>query len=269
MIMKEKIISDLNELCFHYALYKTGDMDEAKDIASQTMNLFLLKQDVLENSNLQGWVIKTCNNYCNKYFDKCKKENNLKKKVKSADQYLLHTDWENDEKLITSFKNVWDKLTDQEMRTIIFYFHCKMKIKKMSEISGENYATLRKRISRIKKKIESETYQKLGYIASNKIITPQLNNLIRKFLLRFKENLEAQTLHTMYYYFSEIDLKNFNPDFEIVKIFDYTVNLFDGLFTAYAFYENRSGAFDSFYIKFKIDEKNHLKITVPPTKSKK
>jgi hypothetical protein len=139
----------------------------------------------------------------------------------------------------------------------------------MHNTIGGSYATIRKRVSRIKNKLKAETYRNLGFIGTKMIVTPQLDNLIYQFLLRFKKNLENNTLGKMHYYFSEVDLKNYNPSYEIKKILDYDIELNDSIYKAWVFYNNKFGTYDSFHIEFFIDNKNHLKIVTPPTKTKK
>ena len=138
----------------------------------------------------------------------------------------------------------------------------------MSKYLDISYTTLRQKISRIKRKIKAETLKELGAFASKKVVTPQLNNLIRKFLNRFKTNLENKTLHKMYYYFSDKDLKNYNPDYDIEKIIDYEIELNKSIYKVWVFFKNKKNESDSFFIEFYINEKNFLKIITPPTKPK-
>ena len=80
--MDEKNLLNLQKLAFNQALYRTGSIDVAEDIASQTIYIYLLKKDMIENQNLNGWIINTCRNFCNKYFEICKKEQELRKRIK-------------------------------------------------------------------------------------------------------------------------------------------------------------------------------------------
>ena len=180
-----------------------------------------------------------------------------------------HPGYENDGLLHDAFKESFKSLNDMELKTIFYYFQCNENIKGMHNNIGGSYATLRKQISRIKNKLKAETFKRLGYIGSKRIVTPQLNNLIIKFLRRFKKNLEAGTIEKMYYYFSKVDLKNYNPNYEIKEIFGYDVDLNDSIYKAWVFFNNKHNLMDSFYIEFFIDDKNHLKIITPPTKTKK
>ncbi|MBC8385848.1 MAG: hypothetical protein H8E57_10075, partial [Candidatus Cloacimonetes bacterium] len=123
--------------------------------------------------------------------------------------------------------------------------------------------------SRIKRKIKAETFLAIGKVTTKKIITPQLNNQIRKFLDRFKENLEKNTLNKMYYYFSEKKLDNYNPDFYIDKILDYEIELTNSIYKLWVFFESKENKRDSFFIRFFIDKNNYLKIKTPPQRPEK
>ena len=52
--MNEKSLLKLQKLAFNQALYRTGSIDVAEDIASQTIYIYLLKNDMIENQNLNG-----------------------------------------------------------------------------------------------------------------------------------------------------------------------------------------------------------------------
>lgn len=265
----EKQFAEYNKTAFGYALYLTGNIDAANDIASQTISLFLLS--FKGNGNEKGWIINTVKNYSNKYFDKIKKEN---KQVKTYREELVEkiygqTEYERDESLKEAFKDSFKALNDNELKSLFYYFQCNENIKEMHDNIGGSYATLRKQISRIKNKLKAETYRNLGFIGTKMIVTPQLDNLIYQFLLRFKKNLENNTLEKMHYYFSEVDLKNYNPAYEIKKILEYDIEINDSIYKAWVFYENKYNSIDSFHIDFFINDKNHLKIVTPPTKIKK
>jgi hypothetical protein len=73
----------------------------------------------------------------------------------------------------------------------------------------------------------------------------------------------------MYYYFSKIDLDNYNPTYEIAKIIDYEIHFTNSVYKVWIFYKNKNNNTDSFFIEFFVDEKNRLKILTPPQKSKK
>ena len=73
----------------------------------------------------------------------------------------------------------------------------------------------------------------------------------------------------MYYYFSEVDLKKYNPSYEIEKIVDYEIELNETIYKVWVFFKNIDNITDSFYIEFFIDDNNHLKILTPPQKSEK
>ncbi len=265
----EKQLEEYNKAAFGYALYLTGNVDAANDIASQTISLFLLS--FKGNSNEKGWIINTVKNYSNKYFEKINLEN---KQVRTYREELVEkiygqVEYERDESLKEAFRDSFEALNDHELKSLFYYFQCNENIKKMHDNIGGSYATLRKQISRIRNKLKAETFKRLGYIGSKRIVTPQLNNLIIKFLRRFKQNLEAGTIEKMYYYFSEVDLKNYNPTYEIKEILDYDIDLNDSIYKAWVFFKNKHNLINSFYIKFFINDKNHLKIVTPPTKTKK
>ena len=73
----------------------------------------------------------------------------------------------------------------------------------------------------------------------------------------------------MYYYFSEIDLKNYNPALEIKKILDFDIDIEDKIYRVWVVYLNKNDVGDSFFIEFYIDDSNYLKVIKPPTKLKK
>ena len=265
----DKQLEEYNKAAFGYALYLTGNIDAANDIASQTISLFLLS--FKGGSNEKGWIINTVKNYSNKYFDKIKLEN---KQVRTYREELVEkiygqVEYERDESLQEAFRDSFEALNDIELKSLFYYFQCNENIKEMHDNIGGSYATLRKQVSRIKNKLKAETYRNLGFIGTKMIVTPQLDNLIYQFLLRFKKNLENNTLEKMHYYFSEVDLKNYNPSYEIKKILDYDIEINDKIYKAWVFFQNKQNVGDSFYIEFFIDDKNHLKIVTPPTKPQK
>jgi hypothetical protein len=265
----DKQLERYNKTAFGYAQYLTGNIDAANDIASQTISLFLLS--FKGDCNAKGWIINTVKNYSNKYFDKIKLEN---KQVRTYREELVQkiygqAEYERDESLKEAFRDSFEALNDNELRTLFYYFQCNENIKEMHNNIGGSYATLRKQVSRIKNKLKAETFKRLGYIGTKKIVTPQLNDQIIKFIQRFKMHLENGSLDKMYYYFSEVDLRNYNPTYEIKEILDYDINLNDSIYKAWVFYNNKFGKYDSFHIEFFIDNKNHLKIVTPPTKTKK
>lgn len=159
---------------------------------------------------------------------------------------------------------VKESLSPKEFRTFIFYLNCNRSIKKMYELSGGSYETLRQHISRIKRKLKAETYKKMGVIATKKIVTPKLNDVIMKFLISFKKHVEEGSLNKMYRYFSRKDLANYDPCFHIVKVRDYEIMLKDSVYTIDVIFKNKENELDSFYFSFCV-ERNHLKIVTPPT----
>lgn len=274
--MNSDSILNFQKLAFNQALYQTGSIDVAEDIASQTIYIYLLKQDMIVSNNLNGWIINTCKNYCKRYFEICKKEKDLKKRIERnfveelETKIYQSTDFIDNEKdeLSRAIKEVKESLSSVELKTYIFYLQCNRSFKDMQAISGESYSSLRQKISRINQKIKAETYKKMGVIATKKIVTPQLNDIIMKFLIRFKRNLEEGSLDKMYYYFSRKDLNNYNPCFNIVKVRDYEILLKESIYTIHVFFNNKEGNVDSFNFSFCVD-KNHLKIVTPPTPPQK
>jgi hypothetical protein len=264
--------SDLQKyqkIAFDYALYRTGNIHAAEDISSQTISLFLLSFN--NSSDARRWIINTSKNYCNKFFTKMKKD---EKRTNTYKEDILQrisnqSGYEKDDSLHDAFKESFKSLNDMELKTIFYYFQCNENIKEMHNNIGSSYATVRKQISRIKNKLKAETYRNLGFIGTKMIVTPQLDNLIYQFLLRFKKNLENNTLEKMHYYFSEVDLKNYNPIYEIKEIIEYDIELSDSIYKAWVFYKNKHNEVVSFHIEFFVDDKNHLKIVTPPTKTKK
>jgi hypothetical protein len=166
--------------------------------------------------------------------------------------------------LIDAVKNAKDKLSSKELQTYILYLQCETNTQKMEEIIGESNEVIRQRISRINRKIKAETYKKLGVIATKKILSPQINDIIKKFLLRFKKHLENNTLNRMFYYFSKKDLGNYKPRFDIKKVLDYEVELDDSIYSIHVVFTNKKGMDESFYFSFTV-ENNSLKVLQPPT----
>ena len=271
--MNNDNLLNLQNLAFNHALYKTSSIEVAEDIASQTIYLYILKKDMVDDQNLNGWIINTCKNYCKQYFERCKKEQDLKRKIKlditlefetKINKSLNLTGSEKDE-LSIAFQEVKESLSSQEFNTLLLYLQFNKNFKSMLAISGESYCSLRQKISRINRKIKAETYKKMGVIATKKIVTPQIDNLIMKFLKSFKQHIEGGSLNKMYRYFSKKDLNNYNPSFNIGKVINYEITLKDSVYTIHVIFKNKENKTDSFYFSFCID-KNHLKIVVPPMK---
>ena len=272
---EDELLKNLQELSYNYALYKVGSLEVAEDIASQAIYSYLLKRDRILHENHEGWIINTSKNYCSQYFDLRKHERELHSSLERNVADELHhkinnsLDFPEQEKLTLSdaVDDVKDALSENELETYIFYLQCERNIKKMQRISGESYSALRQRVSRINRKIKAETFRKLGVIATKKIITPQINDIITKFLLRFKENLENNTLGKMYVYFSIEDLKKYNPDFHIGEVLDFEVLYKENTYSIHVVFTNKQGKDESFYFSFLVDS-NYLKIVVPPTPHK-
>ncbi len=272
---EDELLKNLHELSYNYALYKVKSLEVAEDIASQTIYSYLLKRDRIPSENHEGWIINTSKNYCSQYFDLIKHERELHSSLKRNIADELHhkinnsLDFLEQEKLTLSgaVDDVKDALSENELETYIFYLQCDRNIQEMQKISGESYSALRQKVSRINRKIKAETFRKLGVIATKKIITPQINNIITKFLLRFKDNLENNTLEKMYVYFTKEDLQRYNPDFHIAEVLDFEVLYKDNNYSIHVVFKNKQGNNESFYFSFLVVN-NYLKIVVPPTPHK-
>lgn len=269
MIYSEQEIQSLKKSAFNYALYSTENMEVANDISSEALALFILSADKI--SEPAGWVLNTTKNYCKKYFDSSKRNQNIEKNYRNEifNSMGERPKLESDEELRRAFKKSFEVLSQNELKTIMFYFQCNESIKLLHENIGGSYQALRAKISRIKRTLKAETYKRLGYYGSKKIVTPQLDNQIVKFLKRFKNNLEAGTLEKMYYYFSEVDLSNYKKDIHIKEILEYEIELVNSIYKAWIIYHDYSDVIQAFIIKFRINEKNMLKILSPPAPSKK
>ncbi len=266
------VLKNYHTLAYNYALYKVGSLDAAEDIASQTIYSYLLKREKIEENNDEGWIVNTSKNYCNQYFDRLKAEKKLQNDMVGNMARELQTkiyeslDFVDNEKneLLDAVKNAKETLTSKELQTYILYLQCEANVQRMEKIIGESNEVIRQRISRINRKIKAETYKKLGVITTKKILSPQINDIIKKFLLRFKKHLENNTLNKMFYYFSKKDISNYNPQFNIKKVLDYEVVLDDAIYTIHVVFTNTQDEDESFYFSFTV-ENNFLKVLQPPT----
>jgi len=262
-------LQELKKSAFNYALYTTENIEVANDISSEVISSFLLNYQV--DRNEMGWIINATKNYCKKYFS------NIKRSKKIVDSYRneimttleQHAPTEENIELKRAFTESFNALTANELKTILYFFQCNENIKQMNENIGGSYASLRVKISRIKRKLQAETYKRLGFIGSKKIVTPQLNDTLIKFLKSFKENLEADTIEKMYYYFSKVDLSNYKKDIQIKEILEYEIELDNSQYKAWILYTDLSDSIQSFTLEFEVDSKNQLKILSPPLPSPK
>ena len=264
-------LQKLQQMSYNYSLYRTGDFDLSDEISMKTIGLFLLKANEIEENNATKWIVNTSKIHIQKHFRTSKQNHdNIKKYNQDIIEKLsINLTSETDSKLKETFTQVLKTLNNEDMKTILFYFQCNKNIGIMHSTLEISNDTLRKKISRIKRKLKAETFKKLGVIATKKIITPKISDLIVKFLKSFKTNLEENSLEKMYYYFSEVDLHNYNPSYEISKILDYEITLTNSIYKVWIIFKNKKNENDSFYIEFFIDDKNHLKILTPPQKSEK
>jgi len=270
-----EVLKNYHKLAYNYALYKVGSLDAAEDIASQTIYSYLLKKERIEENNHEGWIVKTSRNYCNQYFDKLKSERQLKSKMidnmagELQARIYESLDFVENEKndLIDAVMKAKDELSSKELQTYILFLQCDTNTQRMEEIIGESNEVIRQRISRINRKIKAETYKKLGVITTKKILSPQINDIIKKFLLRFKKHLENNTLNKMFYYFSKKDMSNYKPRFYIKKVLDYEVELEDSIYLIHVVFTNEKDIDESFFFSFTVDN-NSLKVLQSPTPHK-
>lgn len=267
MESNDVFVQEQYQIAYNFALYKLGNSALAEEAAAQTINLFLLKSEMINSEKYSSWVRGTCLNYCRKYYDHKKKEQYLNNGIKET--LINHFKTEHDTGLSENFQLAMEKLDELETRTLVLYFKCDQSTKSMSEITGENQSSLRKRIYRIKQKLKAETYKSLGYIATKKIIVPKLHEAIIQFVRRLKRNIENNTINKMFYYFSETSIKNYRPDFDIQKIKDYEVTLKNNVYKIYIFYHDSESQINTISFKFYLNEKNQLKITDLPEKKRK
>ncbi len=233
----DRDLQKLQQLSYNYSLYRTGDFDLADEISMKTIGVFLLKADEIVSDQASKWIINASKIHIQSHFRTMKQEHANVKKFQQSLLEKLDTSLVTvkDTELSNTFKEALQTLTNDEMKTILYYFQCDQKIRSMHLLLDISYDALRKKISRIKRKLKAETFKKLGVIVSKKIITPRINDLIVKFLKSFKTHLEENSLEKMYYYFSEVDLKKYNPSYEIEKIVDYEIELNETIYKVWVF----------------------------------
>ena len=267
MNFSDSFVQQQYQAAYNFALYKLGNSGHAEDVAAQTVNLFVLKSGTISPDKFSSWIRSTCLNYCRKYYDNKKRDNFLQKGLR--DNLIDFFGVEHDSDLTASFRKSMEELDELETRSLILYFNCGQNLKKMSEVTGESHASLRKRISRIKMKLKAETYKNLGYIATKKIVVPKLHEAIIQFVRRLKKNIEENTIDKMFYYFSESNTQNYQPNYDIMKIKDYEVILRDGKYKIYLLYLDSQQQINSIAFSFFLNEKNQLKITGLPKQKRK
>lgn len=262
-------LQEFKKSAFNYALYITENIEVANDISSEVMSLFLL--NFKEDRNPAGWIINTTKNYCKKHFSNVSRSKVIVDSYRKELMATLeaHSSTEENNELKIAFSDSFTALTDNELKTILYFFQCNENIKQMHENIGGSYASLRVKISRIKRKLQAETFKRLGYIGSKKIVTPQLDNTLIKFLKTFKENLEADSLEKMYYYFSKVDISNYKKEINIKEILEYDIKLDNSKYTAWIIYSDFSDSIQCFNFEFEVDKKNQLKILSPPMPASK
>lgn len=267
MEFNDSYVQQQYQAAYNFALYKLGNSGHAEDVAAQTVNLFILKSGSISPDKFSSWIRSTCLNYCRKYYDNKKRENFLQKGLR--EDLVNFFGVEHDSDLTESFRKSMEGLDELETRSLVLYFNCGQNIKKMSDVTGESHDSLRKRVYRIKMKLKAETYKNLGYIATKKIVVPKLHEAIIQFVRRLKKNIEENTIDKMFYYFSESNTQNYQPDFDIDKIKDYEVILCDGKYKIYLFYLDSKQQMNNITFSFFLNEKNQLKISGLPKQQRK
>jgi RNA polymerase sigma factor (sigma-70 family) len=267
MDINENIIRQQFEIAYNFALYKLGNVGQAEDVAAQVINLYILKSDQINTEKVSAWIRGTCLNYCHKFYDQKNREKVLTQNLK--EHLITSFATESNDDLATNFRNALENLSELDTRSLVLYFCAGQNLRKMSEITGESYSNLRKRIYRIKQKIKADTYKNLGFIATKKIIVPQLHEAIIQFVRRLKSNIQANTIENMFYYFSETELKNYNPQFDIHTIKDYEVLLKDGVYKIFLFYLDSNNQMNNLAFSFFLNEKKQLKISNLPKQQNK
>jgi DNA-directed RNA polymerase specialized sigma24 family protein len=269
--MEDRDFKELQNLAYSYAMYRIGNYDVAADIAMETMALFLLKKDTVDPQYQRGWVINTVKHHVQAWQRKqtASSKNLQNNAYEIASRLIEDQTSEQDGELHKAYQDALSNLSEEELKTLLFYFQCNSNIKEMHRISELSYTSLRKKMSRIKQRLKAQTLRNLGMVASKRIVTPQLDNLIIKFIQRFKENLEAGTLEKMYYYFSRVDLQTYNPSLQIKKIRDYEIELVDNVYKVWVIFINNEDQPDAFTLSFEVDGTNHLRIVTPPTRQQR
>jgi len=133
MNMKKEKLKKYQELAYHLAIYKTGNVEAAKDIASQTINLFLLKEDSIQN--IEPWIVSTCYNYCNQYYKTQQNDARLKEKLrKNVIEMMSNQKSETNIELYAAYQKTLTELSEEDIKIILFYHYCKQNAKKMAEL---------------------------------------------------------------------------------------------------------------------------------------
>jgi len=176
-------LHELQQISYNYSLYRTGDFTLSDEVSMKTIGLFLLKADEIENDNATKWIVNTSKIHFQSHFRITKQDqDNIKKYQHDLLEKITNNFMkEKDEDLRFAFKDSLNTLTNDEMKTILFYFQCNMKIKILFTILEISYPTLRKKITRIKRKLKAETFKKLGVIVTKKFVSPQIDFLIINF----------------------------------------------------------------------------------------
>jgi len=266
---KEKIISgyeDVEYLAYCYAISRTYNYNAAKSIAALTAGAFILQDPQGSYKELRSWVFSTAKHHCSHYFRQQKKADKIARELKlKMMTTFTPASLERDEDLHLAYNEALLSLSDEQFVTIFLYYNCLCNYQIIHEIMGVSINALRMRISRIHKRITALTNLNMGMLYTKKIVTPELNDVLYKFLKRFRKHLENDTLHKMYYYFSKADMKNYNESIRIKNIRKYEIVLVNDEYNILVVYLNKNDEIETFDFKFKI-ENNHLKITKPPRK---
>ena len=265
MKKENKELNELKKIAYIFSVYKVGSHDVAEDISSGVISLYLLKQNEIESKNAEGWIINTAKHFCSRYFEQQKTIQKIYDKYIHNHRNELHSivQTETNEKLREAYNKALDTLTDKQFSTLNLYYQCEQNYKRMSLITEISESALRQRISRVKKKLRAETFISLGVIATRKIVTPELNDLLYQFFRRLKKNIENNSMSKMFYYFSETDIRNYTEQIHIKKIVKYEIVLNDTIYTVDVYFRNPQNEPQGFNFQFRMNGK-HLKIVSAP-----
>lgn len=264
----KKIFSneEVEHLSYCYALYKTRNISQSRQIAKETVGLFILNNIEGEIKGIRGWIFTTTQNKCYEYFRDNKKTNKIADRYEQKLMFESHLDIaERDENLHNAYKKACLNLNENQLQTMILYRQCNRDYQLMHMISGVSVCALYKRTDRIRKKLRAETNLNMGVICTIKIVTPDLDNVVYKFLTGFKKHIEGNTLHKMNRYFSKQVLQSYQETFDIKAIDNYEIELDKDEYKVYVTYDNYNDETEVFEIGFKIKNRR-LKITKPPKK---
>ena len=143
----DRDLQKLQQLSYNYSLYRTGDFDLADEISMKTIGVFLLKADEIVSDQASKWIINASKIHIQSHFRTMKQEN---ANIKKFQQSLLEKLDNNlvtikDTELSNTYKEALQTLTNDEMKTILYYFQCDQKIRSMHLLLDISYDALRKK----------------------------------------------------------------------------------------------------------------------------